>query len=153
MPNKARKWLIAGFVLLGLFVMMWLALPIFVVPIFIGGSRATLFVGNHTTWGQMEAVKTILEVGKLAKIPTQAKITSTKTEGSMFTRAFRMKFQGDPSVIKKWISDSKGLQTAEVTHENGITKYVIKNPGMGYCYAEVIVNANFSDVNARVMWS
>lgn len=43
--------------------------PIFVVPIFIGGSYATNLMGNHSTWDQIEVVKIMLEVGNLAKIP------------------------------------------------------------------------------------
>ena len=152
MSSKTIKWAISGLVVVGLFVVIHAAIPLLFAGVYLREvSDAESAI--QTSAGQQEAVKTILEVGNLAKIPSQAKLASPKTEGSMFTRAFRMKFHADPSVVKKWLHDSKGLQNADVTHENGNTKYVIKKPGCGYGHAEVVVDASFSTVSAYVYWS
>ncbi len=85
------------------------------------------------------AIKATLEWGRLAPFPESASGIKVVTEGSAFTRAFRVTFQAPLDDIERWIENSPGLResTVEVVHA-GASKYVIQ-PGGGAAYAEVVI--------------
>ncbi len=85
------------------------------------------------------AIKATREWGRLAPFPESASDLDVVTEGSMFTRAFRVTFQAPLDDIEQWIESSPGLEesTVEMIH-TGTSKYVIE-PGEGAAYAEVVI--------------
>jgi hypothetical protein len=86
-----------------------------------------------------EALKTALEWARLPPLPPSAAELEIETEGSAFTRAFRVSFRAPEAEIEAWAAESPGLQESlpEVNDE-GTQSYVIA-PGGGAAYAEVTI--------------
>lgn len=87
-----------------------------------------------------EALETALEWARLAPLPPSTAELEIETEGSAFTRAFRVSFQAPEEEIEAWAAESPGLQESapEVGEvgDDGTRTYIIP-PGGGAAYAEV----------------
>lgn len=94
---------------------------------------------NSNVYTQQEMLKTIMKSGNLAPIPKSAKIRSIKTEGSMFTRSFRLTFDSDVDTIHKWLYASHIIKSTKNTAVDGMKKYVL-NVKDGYSYGEINVD-------------
>lgn len=55
----------------------------------------------------------VLTWGCLAEFPADLEDFEIKTEGSMFTRAFRTSFRATPDVTTDWLSQCPGIADAE----------------------------------------
>jgi hypothetical protein len=92
-----------------------------------------------------------LEWARLAPFPQSAEKLVVTTEGSMFTRTFRVHFRAPAKEIEQWVQESPGLRESTPTAESGGLKYVIK-PGGGANRAEVIIS-NGEQVSIYASWS
>ncbi len=107
---------------------------------------------NSNPAKQAEMLRITLQVADLAPIPAGGKLVSVKTEGSSFTRSFRVKYTAPPSVIKKWLAASNSIKTAKIEKTGKATKYII-DAKLGYQYAEVVVDFAANTVSMYVYWS
>ncbi|MFP4346040.1 MAG: hypothetical protein ACLFU8_15195 [Anaerolineales bacterium] len=82
------------------------------------------------------ALETALEWSRLAPLPPSAAELEIETEGSAFTRAFRVSFRAPEAEIEAWATESPGLQESAPDVDDGTRTYVIA-PGGGAAYAEV----------------
>lgn len=95
----------------------------------------------------------VLTWGRLSEFPDAIQNFEIKTEGSMFTRAFRASFTASPEVISEWFSASPGIKDAEQEHLSpGRIRYLIK-PGGGAQHAEVEFDKKKNMVKIYVYWS
>ncbi len=96
--------------------------------------------GREPNRGDEEALETALEWARLAPLPPSTAELEIETEGSAFTRAFRVSFQAPEEEIEAWAAESPGLQESapEVGEvgDDGTRTYIIP-PGGGAAYAEV----------------
>lgn len=88
---------------------------------------------------QQEMLEIILKCGDLAPIPKNAEITNIKTEGSMFSRGFRLVFKADMDTINVWMKASKGIGSEKGIEVNGKKKYIL-NVINDFEYGEIIVD-------------
>ncbi len=91
--------------------------------------------------------------GRFAEFPTEIQDFKIKTEGGMFTRAFRASFSASPEIISEWLFASPGISDSEkeIISPNRI-RYLIK-PGGGAQHAEVDVDQEKCIVKIYVYWS
>ena len=95
----------------------------------------------------------IITWGRFAEFPAGIQDFEMKTEGGMFTRAFRASFSASPKIISDWLSASPGISDSqkEIIRPNRI-RYLIK-PGGGAQHAEVEVDQEKGIVKIYVYWS
>lgn len=77
------------------------------------------------------------------------------TEGSMFTRGFRVTFFGDPDSISQWVSKSPGVSDAKTVKdvaEDGTITYEIPAGG-GAVFAELVHHPARGTVLIHTYWS
>ena len=99
------------------------------------------------------AIETTLLWGRLAPFPASAKELRIHTEGSSFTRAFRVSFIAPAGDIEHWLQESSGIRDAQLTSpSSGVRHFEIK-PGEGAGWAEVTVDDNQHHVSVYVYWS
>ena len=102
---------------------------------------------------RQSAIDSTLEWSRLAPFPKKVNSFKIETEGSMFSRAFRISFQADSDTIQQWLRASPGIQDASITIDDGkIRKYEIK-PGGGAQHAEVMLNIQENLVRIYTYWS
>jgi hypothetical protein len=99
------------------------------------------------------AIETTLVWGRLAPIPQSAQGLSVLTEGSSFTRAFRIKFTASPEDVEKWLTDSPGTREAVLESLPPTTRRYSIKPGGGAQHAEVNVDDVSHTVSIYVYWS
>ncbi len=103
------------------------------------------------------AIETTLEWGKLAAFPESARNLKVTSEGSMFTRAFRITFRAPMEDIEDWIESSPGLRGTEPEIIGKSTKKYLIKPGGGAEYAEVVIetrgNGTTGLVKVHTYWS
>jgi len=117
----------------------------------LAASLVMFFVFRH--FNRQSMIRGTLEWGRLAPFPKTIQSFSIKTEGSMFTRAFRATFKAKADVIEKWLQDSPGIQGLTLERpQSNLRKYII-DPGGGAQYAEVVVGDNLNEVRIYVYWS
>ncbi|AYB30385.1 hypothetical protein [Chryseolinea soli] len=80
--------------LLGLLVIFFLFIGLFVVP---------YFANIVMPWDRAEAIEIATRWGGLADLPDAAEDISVDTEGGMFTRTFIIEFELDNNAIDAWI--------------------------------------------------
>src|SRR3954465_8590739 len=56
------------------------------------------------------AIRTTLAWARLAPFPVPVSSLHVRVAGSMFTRQFRISFEGDPKKIQEWIDASPGTR-------------------------------------------
>jgi hypothetical protein len=89
---------------------------------------------------QDNVIETVLEWGRLAPFPKSAQNLSFTTEGSMFTRAFRINFSAPCEDIEIWLAQSPGTSEIEPKSLDNITFTYIISPGGGAQHAEVTIS-------------
>ncbi|MCK5475854.1 MAG: hypothetical protein KAI71_04715 [Candidatus Pacebacteria bacterium] len=101
---------------------------------------------------QKDIVRITQEWANLSSFPENAKITSVKKTGSIFTRGFRVKFTAPEKDIRKWLHDSPSTSLITPEKNGDVEKYFIKSAG-GAQFAEIIYNTKTNEVYVRVYWS
>ena len=105
---------------------------------------------------QEETIDTVLEWGRLSPFPESAENVTIKTEGSMFTRAFRVTFTASKDEVTQWLSHSPGTQNVTPIPENDTSSKYVIDPGGGAQYAEIVireVNEQTLSVEIYTYWS
>jgi len=97
------------------------------------------------------AISATLVWARVAPFPVTQEELLVTTEGSMFTRSFRVRFHAAAEDIIEWVHGSPGLRETEPTSEDGSKKYVIK-PGGGANRAEVKISSS-GEVTVYASWS
>ncbi len=77
---------------------------------------------------QAEMLTILIQAGPLAPVPAGATMGRVYTEGNMFARRFHAGFTAPPSVIKRWVAASPGLDVAHVEKDATTTLYTIDHP-------------------------
>jgi hypothetical protein len=103
-----------------------------------------------------EEIQAVRAWGRLAGFPESAHNIEIVTEGSSFTRAFRVSFHASSGEVGQWIAESPGLResTAVVVNQR-TTRYVIE-PGQGAAHAEVVLTllaGGMMQVQIYTYWS
>ncbi len=98
------------------------------------------------------AIHAISEWARLSSFPNEVKELKISTEGSAFTRAFRVSFNAEKTIIEKWLAKCPGIKDAKIDSEENVTKYIIK-PGGGAQYAEVKIYWKNNIVEIYTFWS
>lgn len=134
--KKRRRWLLVlGSVLLTL------------------GSIIALGAYHLQRRARESAIATTLEWGRLAPFPESVQHFQITTEGSMFSRAFRVEFGATPDMIDRWIAGSPGMRDLEPDKSQpNIRRYHIV-PGGGAQHAEVEIDDVAHTVKVYVYWS
>lgn len=114
-------------------------------------------LGNEYLAHRRRAERQHLEIPKLwarlAPYPGSARELKATTEGSLFTRAFRVSFSAPAADIERWLKDSPGTREATPEHPTpGVRHFAIK-PGGGAQHAEVTVDDASGTVRIYVYWS
>lgn len=99
------------------------------------------------------AIATTLEWGQLAPFPETAQQFTIITEGSPFTRAFRVQFVAPPDAIDAWLRASPGIGATEGETRQPYVRYFRIVPGGGAQGAEVEVDDATHTVKVYVYWS
>lgn len=100
-----------------------------------------------------DKIQTAREWGRLAPFPASATGLVAKTEGSMFTRSFRIKFTAPQADIDSWLQASPGTsESPPDVPSPGVRHFNIK-PGGGAQHAEVVVDDITHTVGIYVYWS
>ena len=100
------------------------------------------------------AIRTTLEWARLAPFPVPASSLHVQVSGSMFTRQFRISFEGDPQKIQEWIDASpgtRGLQPLSERDSAGWLVYSI-DPAHGLI-AEIHLSPDKRQVMVIAVWS
>jgi len=97
------------------------------------------------------AIAATLEWARVAPFPVTQEELLVTTEGSMFTRSFRVRFHAAAEDIIEWVHGPPGLRETEPTSEDGSKKYVIK-PAGGANRAEVKISSS-GEVTVYASWS
>jgi hypothetical protein len=127
----AQGFVLAGIVVLGAIGVAWLL----------------------NSWLQASAIDCTLEWGRLAPLPKSAQHIAIVTEGSMFTREFRVTFVAAPEDIEQWLQTSPGTREGVLTTPSpGVRNFQIKAGG-GAEFAEVTVDDSLHRVWIHVYWS
>ena len=131
--------------LLGSIVVFLLFMALYVVP---------YFANMVMPWDRSSAIETAITWGGLADLPDAAKDISVRTEGSMFTRTFIIRFEIDNNAIDAWIKNSFRMKNVvPIAEEDGTLRYEIhpgENRSMG---GSVRVNRLGHWVIIRMAWS
>lgn len=111
-----------------------------------------LFVA-YRVWDRQQMVRATREWARLSPFPASAQHFSVQSEGSMFSRAFRVSFTAPVSDIDGWLRESPG--TREITPErpSPTTRRFLISPGGGAQHAEVTVDNRTGLVRVYVYWS
>ena len=108
------------------------------------------FLSPDSAYNQTSALETTLEWGHLAPLPTSAQQVVINTDGSMFTREFRISFVASAKDIDVWLRESAGTSKAIVTRPSpGVRNFQII-PGGGAEFAEVTVDDTVHSVYIHV---
>jgi hypothetical protein len=103
-----------------------------------------------------EAIEAARAWGRLAALPASAQDIQVETEGSMFTRAFRVTFRAPVGDVEQWVEVSPGVRESVIeVVDQRTTKYVIE-PGEGAAYAEILVtmlDGETAQVEVYAYWS
>jgi hypothetical protein len=103
-----------------------------------------------------DAIETARAWGRLAALPASAQDIRVETEGSMFTRAFRVAFRVPMGDVEQWVEVSPGLRESAIeVVDQRTTRYVIE-PGEGAAYAEVkvtVLDGETAQVELYTYWS
>lgn len=100
------------------------------------------------------AVKATLTWARLAPYPSSVEDFKLTTEGSMFTRAFRVSFSMPHSELEKWMNDSPGIRDVAPTQEGpNIKKYIQTPAAEGAQYAEIVIDLDRNIVQIYTYWS
>lgn len=100
------------------------------------------------------AIRTTLEWARLAPFPVPASSLNVQVSGSMFTRQFRISFEGEPQKIQEWLDASpgtRGLQPLAEKDSAGWFVYSI-DPAHGLI-AEVHLSPGKRQVTVIAVWS
>lgn len=125
-----------------------ITLPLLILA-FIAGA---LVYGWHRSTVQRIGLETTLEWARLAPLPSTAQGVRVTTEGSMFTRGFRISFTAPPDVLHQWVAESPGPSSATPEETGTKTKYEIE-PGGGAQHAEMTIDFQTGEVHIYVYWS
>lgn len=107
---------------------------------------------NQNPAKQEEMMALVLEWGRLAPIPASATHLLIETEGSSFTRSFRVSFTAPKEDIQAWMKDSPGFNeaTSEELSDNKVWYDIA--PGGGANSAEVTIDYYLNKVEIYVSW-
>ncbi len=134
------RWLVAGGVLIVVGAVVLLAVT-------------GMFFSRGGRVDERSALDTTREWARLAPYPASAKFDDIETEGSAFTREFRIRFTAPIVEVRRWLAASPG--TSSVVPEvlgGGRERYDI-TPGGGAQFAEVIVDPSTCKVEIHTYWS
>lgn len=90
---------------------------------------------------------------RLAPYPATASNLQATTEGSAFSRAFRVSFSAPTADIERWIQESPGPSEAKVDHPSPRVRHFEISPGGGAQHAEMTVDDEAGMVRIYVYWS
>jgi hypothetical protein len=111
------------------------------------------FLSPNSSGNRSSAIDCTLTWGRLAPFPASAQQFTITTEGSAFTRAFRVTFIAPPGDIEQWLQQSPGTRdTVPTTPSPGVRHFKIP-PGGGAQWAEVTVDDTNHRVSIYVYWS
>ena len=94
-----------------------------------------------------------IEWARLAPFPESTQSFKITSEGSMFTRSFRVQFTATPEAIQRWIGDSPGMQGVEPSVPRPNVRNFNIRPGGGAQHAEVEIDDATDVVCVYVYWS
>ena len=110
------------------------------------------FVAYHH-YERRSMVDCTLQWGRLAPFPVAARDFSIRTEGSMFTRAFRARFVASPEEIEQWLRESPGTSGVRPERPSPHLRRYQISPGGGAMFAEVEIDDQSNTVKVYVYWS
>lgn len=64
----------------------------------------------HRVWDRQEMLRVALTWGRLAPLPASAQQITISTEGSLFSRAFRVSFIAPVADFERWLCESPGTR-------------------------------------------
>jgi hypothetical protein len=102
---------------------------------------------------QRSAIKATLTWARLSPFPQSAHDLAIRTEGTMFTRSFRIQFTASSEDIDHWLADSTGTREAVPEKPTATTRHYMIKPGGGAQHAEVSVDDVSHTVSIYVYWS
>jgi hypothetical protein len=110
---------------------------IFLITVFIlcAGCNALPYQKN-----QDSAIETVLEWARLAPFPNSVRDLTVTSEGSMFTRAFRVRFSAQCKDVEIWLAQSPGTAEVEPKSLDDISYFYSITPGGGAQHAEVTIS-------------
>jgi hypothetical protein len=140
-----KRKLIIGFVCLAIATLLAGGLGVWWIGADALFGNAPLFRGS--------AIKCTLEWGRLAPIPQTAGNVKITTEGSSFSRSFRLFFKAPDPDIEKWLHDSPGSSECQPSFPSPGIRHFEMKPGGGATQAELTVDDNQHTVAIYVAWS
>lgn len=129
----------------------WLLCVSIVILVLVGG----WFVFSVASpLNRRSAIQATLEWARLDPFPVPASSLHLRVSGSMFTRQFRISFEGDPQKIQEWIDASPGTRGLQpLTERTSAGWYVYSiDPAHGLI-AEVHLSPDKTQVMVIAIWS
>jgi hypothetical protein len=111
------------------------------------------FLSPNSARNRSSAMECVLTWGRFAPFPASARHVSFSTEGSMFTRGFRVTFTAPPAEIESWLQQSPGTHEATPETLSPRVRHFEITPGGGAEHAEVTVDDTDHEVSIYVYWS
>src|SRR4051812_19610397 len=117
------------------------------------GLACILLVALYWRAEQRQRLEITRKWARLAPYPESARDLRASTEGSMFTRSFRVSFTAPAADIERWLKDSPGTREATPDRPSPGKRHFAISPGGGAGYAEVTVDETLGLVTIYVCWS
>lgn len=107
----------------------------------------------YRAWDRHQMRRAVLEWGRLAPFPESARDFRIQTEGSMFSRAFRVSFTAPIADIDRWLGESPGTRDVAPERPGANVRRFLISPGKGAQKAEITVEDSTGEVRVYVAWS
>ncbi|GEM_PF-726955 len=128
------------------------AMLMVIITLLFGFEVYPYFSNIMMPWNRASAIAATTEWGGLAELPGSHWFMTIETEGSMFTRTFKISFRSNPDRIREWVEESYGIRDVIPVNDNGYTIY----RSVGYKKSiggTVAVDYETGRVNIEMSWS
>lgn len=102
---------------------------------------------------RQSAINCVLNWGRFAPFPASAEPVHVSTEGTAFSRAFRVTFHAPQADIDQWIKDSPGTRALSPQIPSPGKRHFEIPPGGGAMHADATVDDAKHEVTIYVCWS